>query len=348
MTRNRLLTIVACLILLVAAYTGLWFWEAGQLASRVDGLVAAAPRAGITVEHGAVSRGGYPLQVALHYQKPVLTHAEPALQWTWRSDELVVAISPFHFNQARLQSRGASRITYIRAARPAAGTPKLEGGITWGAASTTADYDGGRLRSIRTVLRDIVTTRSDDGGHPKKTETLILLAGPSLAAPNNAAAPLLKVGLRGEGIRDAAAAPGAGNDPVSLLELAGAVTVPPLMPNWYKALAAWRDGGGTLDLTTMRMHWGPVRVTGSGTLSLDDLMRPIGAFSIRAKGYNWWLNQLVAQGKMNIANADLARGALRGLDEEKGNADGVPLPIRMQSGRVWLGPQAVGDARPVL
>ncbi len=345
MTRNRLPMIVACLIVLVAAYTGLWYWEAGQLASRVDGLIAAGHPVGITVEHGAVSRAGYPLQVALHYHQPVVTHTEPALNWTWRSDELVVAISPFHFNQARLQSEGASRITYTRAALPAAGMPKVDGSITWDAASTTADYDRGRVRSIRTVLRNVVTIRSDDGGRHKETETLILQVAP-LAASGGA--PQLAVGLRGEGIRNAELAPGAGGDTVSLLELAGTMTTPTPMPNWRNALIKWRDDGGTLDLTTMRMAWGPVRLTGSGTLSLDELMRPIGAFSIRVKGYNWLLNQLTAAGKMNPATADLARSALQGLDEEKGNADGVPLPIRMQAGHVWMGPQAIGDARPVL
>jgi hypothetical protein len=345
MTRNRLLTIVACLIVLVAAYTGLWFWEAGQLASRVDGLIAAGPRAGITVEHGAVSRGGYPLQVALHYRQPVVTHTEPALKWTWRSDELVVAISPFHFNQARLQSRGASRIAYTRAALPAAGMPKVEGSIAWDAASTTTEYESGRVRSTRSVLRNVVTARSDDGGRHVQWGSLVLSAAP---APAGNGPPQLAVGLWGQGIRNTTLAPGGGGEPVSLLELAGTVTLPPVMPNWRNALVKWRDDGGTLDLTTMRLAWGPVRVSGSGTLSLDELMRPIGAFSIRAKGYNWWINQLMAAGKINSTNADLARAALHGLDEEKGNADGVPLPIRVQAGHVWLGPQEVGDVRPVL
>jgi hypothetical protein len=346
MTRNRLPVIVACLIVLVAAYTGFWYWAAGQLSSRVDGLIAAAPRVGITVEHGAVSRAGYPLQVALHYHQPVVTHAEPALDWTWRSDELVVAVSPFHLNQARLQSKGASRITYTRAALPAAGMPKVDGSITWDAASTTTDYDRGRVSSIRSVLRNVVTTRSDDGGRHVQYQSLILQAGPWPAAGGGA--PQLAVGLRGEGMRNTEPAPGAGDNTVSLLELAGTVTTPTPMPNWRNALIKWRDDGGTLDLTTMRMAWGPVRLTGSGTLSLDELMRPIGAFSIRVKGYNWLLNQLTAAGKISATNADMARAALRGLDEEKGNADGVPLPIRMQSGHVWMGPQAIGDARPVL
>jgi hypothetical protein len=345
MTRNRLLTIVAGVIVLLAAYTGFWFWEAGQLAARVNSLIAAAPRAGITVEHGVVSRGGYPLQVALHYRQPVVAHAEPALRWSWRSDELVVAISPFHFNQARLQSKGASRIAYTRAALPAAGMPKVDGTVTWDAASTTAEYDNGRIQAIRTMLRNVVTTRSDDGGHHRTTEMLILRASPA-AESGGGGAPQLAVGLRSEGIRDTA--PAAGADPVSLVELAGTVTTPKLMPNWRNALADWRDGGGTLDLTTMRMIWGPVRFSGSGTLSLDELMRPIGAFSIRAKGYNWWINQLVAAGKMNRMDADMARAAMHGLEEEKGNADGEPLPIRMQSGHVWLGPRAIGVARPVL
>lgn len=346
MMRSRLLAIVLLLVLiLVGGYTAWWFHLADRLASRVDGWIADGKPAGITVQPGAVSRAGFPFQVALRFDKPVIAHEDPAVRWTWRSDALTVAVSPFRPGRVTLASVGTSEVALSRAPLPAAGMAAVNGAIAWQAAQTVLDCDDGHVRALRSVLRDVTLRDNDDKGRHVGFGTLILERGD---APARAGRAEVSVALRGENIRNFGMAPGAGDEPVTLFAMAGTMTKPAPKPDWRAALGQWRDGGGTLDLASVRMVWGPVRVSGSGTLSLDEAMRPIGAFAIRINGYNWMLDQMVAQHLINTSTAELARAALQGLMEEKGNADGVPLPLRMQAGKSWLGPQAIGTVKPVL
>jgi hypothetical protein len=73
----------------------------------------------------------------------------------------------------------------------------------------------------------------------------------------------------------------------------------------------------------------------------------MGAFSLRIAGYNWLIDQFVSSGKLNPSYGDLARSALAALAQEKGNQDGVPVAIRIQSGRVFLGPVRVAKVEPL-
>ena len=45
-----------------------------------------------------------------------------------------------------------------------------------------------------------------------------------------------------------------------------------------QALAQWRDGGGTIDLQSVRVRWGSLLLDASGTLALDSSLQPEGAF----------------------------------------------------------------------
>ena len=49
--------------------------------------------------------------------------------------------------------------------------------------------------------------------------------------------------------------------------------------------AAWRDGGGSLEIRHLALVWGPLDLTGSATLALDEQLQPMGAASARVVGY---------------------------------------------------------------
>ena len=51
------------------------------------------------------------------------------------------------------------------------------------------------------------------------------------------------------------------------------------------AITAWRDAGGTLELTGLRIRWGPLGIETSGTIALDGAMRPIAALTADIIGY---------------------------------------------------------------
>lgn len=109
--------------------------------------------------------------------------------------------------------------------------------------------------------------------------------------------------------------------------------VPPRGPVTPRA-AAWRDGGGTLRLPRLALGWGPLGLSGSATLSLDDRLQPVGAATLRMVGQDATLEAMVAAGSVSSRTALAARGVLAILAHapEGGGEPQVDLPVTLQDG----------------
>jgi hypothetical protein len=130
-------------------------------------------------------------------------------------------------------------------------------------------------------------------------------------------------------------------------ELALAITVRGPVPATppRQAAIAWRDAGGTADIDQFTLRSGPLTIIGSGTAALDGELQPEGAFSLAIEDYRALLDALVAAGRLRHSAADVAGLALSLV--AKPGPDGKPeitTPLRMQNGRLFLGPLAIGPA----
>ena len=109
------------------------------------------------------------------------------------------------------------------------------------------------------------------------------------------------------------------------------------------ALAAWRDAGGMIELENLRVKWGALNATGTGTIALDRELQPTGGFSGAIQGYDQILTALVQSGQMRASDAGLARIALTFL--AKAGPDGKPeirTAFTIQNGQMFLGPAKLG------
>lgn len=112
-----------------------------------------------------------------------------------------------------------------------------------------------------------------------------------------------------------------------------------------EALAAWRDAGGAVELDSLRLKWGPIDATASGTIAFDQELQPVGAFSGGLEGYDQILTALVRRGQMRAGDASLARIALNML--AKAGPDGEPqirTAFTIRNGQFFLGPAKLGKA----
>jgi hypothetical protein len=94
----------------------------------------------------------------------------------------------------------------------------------------------------------------------------------------------------------------------------------------------WRDSGGSLEISHMTMGWGPLGLTSSATLALDDQLQPMGSGSGRLVGYAETLDRLAAAGVLTRSAATAAKAVLSLL---AGTADGdtpsaVDVPLTLQ------------------
>ena len=94
----------------------------------------------------------------------------------------------------------------------------------------------------------------------------------------------------------------------------------------------WRDAGGSLEIAHLAMGWGPLGVTGSATLALDDQLQPQGSGSGRIVGYAATLDRLAAGGVLTKSAATAAKAVLS-LMAGTGEADEPPsvdVPLTLQ------------------
>ena len=95
---------------------------------------------------------------------------------------------------------------------------------------------------------------------------------------------------------------------------------------------AWRDGGGSLAISHLAMGWGPLGLTSSATLALDDQLQPMGSGSARIVGYAATLDRLAAAGMLTRSAATAAKAVLS-LMAGTGDGDGpqaVDVPLTLQ------------------
>ncbi len=108
------------------------------------------------------------------------------------------------------------------------------------------------------------------------------------------------------------------------------------------ALAAWRQDGGTIELTDGTLHWGALEANANGTLALDDKLQPIGALTATLENHDAIVDAAVASGNLRARDAGLLKIVL-GL-MAKPDADGkkrLTLPVSLQNDHVYLGPAQI-------
>ncbi len=96
--------------------------------------------------------------------------------------------------------------------------------------------------------------------------------------------------------------------------------------------AAWRDGGGSLEIRHLALLWGPLDLTGSATLALDEQLQPMGAASARVVGYAETLDSLAAHAAISRSAATAAKAVLSLLanNPADGGPPDVEVPLTLQ------------------
>jgi hypothetical protein len=95
---------------------------------------------------------------------------------------------------------------------------------------------------------------------------------------------------------------------------------------------AWRDAGGSLAISHLALGWGPLGLTSSATLALDDQLQPMGSGNGRIVGYAPTLDRLAAAGTLSKSAATAAK-AMLSLMAGPAASDGpsaVDVPLTLQ------------------
>ena len=328
------LAVLALLLVLSGAYTAYWFVVAGQIEEGVAAWAQSARAEKLDVSWQKVRVTGFPLAYRVELETAALRDGAISPSPELRVPSLSGTARPWDFATWRLDApeglaaelAGAGDRAPLQAsAQTATGVISIEAEGGWKLWMNLQDASVEGADRVRISSADawIIVPPKPPQRH---TDAKVALA--ALARQVRLPAAIEPLG-----------------DTID--DLAFGVTVKGAVPNGKlaQAAAAWRDAGGTIELDNLRLKWGGLSATATGTVALDRELQPIGGFSGAIQGYHQILTVLVQNGHMRATDAGLARLALAML--AKAGPDGKPqiaTAFTIQNGQMFLGPAKLGKA----
>lgn len=329
---RALLAGLVLLVVLAAVHTGLWWFATGRLETELAAWQAQRSAAGWTVAAGQPVRAGWPLAAAIQVPDVALTGGDADLPggFAWRAARLELSVALLRPRLLNARAAGAQHLRLAALPDIAFTAERFELSVPLdpGVPARSVDLAAVGLHAtlpagpcdIGTLAAHVDTRPAAVQGENAVTMTASAEAIGMPPLPDGRSWPL---GPR-----------------IASVSLDAALTGPlPGAPDLAIRAAAWRDGGGTLVVRRLALGWGPLGLSGSATMALDEHMQPMGAATARLVGYDATLDALAAAGAMTPRAAMAAKGVLTILARtpEGGGSLRVELPVTLQDRTLTAG-----------
>jgi hypothetical protein len=341
MPLRRLTRVVLGLALLgFGGLAGYWFWAADRIETAIA-LWAEEQRArGYQIAYRGPELGGFPVRLAVGFSEPRVTAPQG---WRWSGGAIAGEAAFWEPRTLRLEL--PRQQTLSAAWRGQRRELALSAAAARGLVHLGRD---GRLEAATVEMEDLALSAA--GGATTRAETLryrLTRRPPTMEGTDDWS---LLLGGETRGIALPAGIRTPFGPRVERLAFDAALfgAIPKGDP--AAALAHWRDAGGLVEVRDLALAWGPLDATASGTTTLDQRLRPQGAFSAKIRGLPETIEALVGQGLIEPGAAFALKLTAMALATRNG-ANGAPvveLPITLQDGLFYLGPVALFRLAPVL
>jgi hypothetical protein len=328
-SRMRRLVLPLFLLLLLAGggYTAYWFVLAHRIEAGLGPWAEAQRAHGTNLAWQSVAMEGFPTAFRLRFTAASAAGAKPVH---------LAATAPLLLAQAQVWD-----LKHWQLSAPQGANLSLPDELV-GFASASAS---GRMSLGKAAGTSLELSAHDVGGNGLAEGLRITGADVALDlpdhAPSNHTEPSLAASIQLSQLTLPAAVSPFGKE-IETLNLAATLkgAVPP--GKLRDALAAWRQDGGTIELTDGTLHWGALEASANGTLALDDKLQPIGALTATVVNHDAIVDAAVASGNLRARDAGLLKIVL-GLMAKPGT-DGrkqLTLPVSLQNDHVYLGPAQI-------
>jgi len=325
MRRNHWIVAVAIPLLIVAGDVVYWRIAVERLRAGYRDWISTSVDQGWEISSGVLSIGGWPWAATVAIPEFTLRHDGAALPGNLQVAAMGVTLSISMFRPASLLISMSGPVHLRAAERPDMVLTSEEGWIS----VSLADEDSRTINVHATGLRvepamaawhataglvnaqakvvgEVKTLRSEPAGY-------LSVSAEAIALP-----PLMQWPL---------------GPNISSLSLDGVLNGPlPETRDVTGWAEAWRDAGGSLAISHLALGWGPLGLTSSATLALDDQLQPMGSGTGRIVGYAPTLDRLAAAGTLTKSAATAAK-AMLSLMAEPGESDepsAVDVPLTLQ------------------
>ena len=321
MGRKTWILAVGLLAILPIADTIVWHVAVGRLESGFDTWAAGTKASSWSVTRGKAVPGGWPWAAILHIKHVTITGGESLIPGggTWYAPGLVLRIPLFRPRSMDIEVLGVQRLRIGTMPEATLTGSRLIAVSSLGTGDESGDVE---------ILADQAKLVSGAGEVSSVDRLRVHVESPSavgLGARNFA------VSSESVALPDPVRWP-LGNT-IARLDFEGTMEgpIPPPQPPGAWA-TAWRDGGGSLQLQNLILNWGPLSMTASATLALDDQLQPMGAGMSHVTGYAATLDALASNGALSRSAATAAKAVLSLLAGTPGDGepDDVDVPLTLQ------------------
>jgi hypothetical protein len=322
---RRSWAILAALVVAgLAAYAGLWFEAARSVRQGLPAWAEARRAEGYALAWRSAEIEGFPLAFRLHLTGATLATAG-SLPATAAAPELMLEAAPWNLHRWRFRAPLGARVEApLSAAGIAAAT--LDGAV--------AEGDDGT--EVTLGAHGLSGSGLGDGLAAGALDARMTLPP---RRPQSERDVLFSLAVKLEDATVPQAPPFARHiDELSVATtMRGQLAAAPL----GRALAQWRDGGGTLDLDEARIAWGGTTIALSGTLALDEAMQPEGALTATITGGDKLVDALVAAGAIEPGLANFAKAVMSAIATPGEDGNTTRVPVTVQDQRVYVGPAPI-------
>lgn len=326
----------------VGAYSAYWLIAAGKIEHGLERWAEERRAEGYEVELGHPVITGFPTRFRVDIPHPLI--GREASGWIWQAERLRAEAPPWRVGAMEFTLSGRHALRLLRGDL----WQDIACAIERGRADLRVDSKG-RLTDLDIEISDYE------------------IDSPEFAAPATGRA--LTLSIR----RDYPETPDHQSETVSLSLRLDRLTLPPDMylglgkeiervaldavvkgpltdAKLSRALADWRDAGGTVEVERLELRWGPVELETNGTLALDPEMRPLGAFAAKITGYGDVVDALVMNKLVPLGDAFLFKIAFHLLAKptEPGGPPTLDLPLTVQDGNLAVGTVRLMEIPPLL
>jgi hypothetical protein len=359
---------IAIPLLLVAGDVAYWRIAAERLRTGYENWVALRAAEGWRISSGALSIGGWPRAATVAVPNLTLRHTGPAIPGDLdvASGGVTLSVSllnpadlrismtgPTHVQVGGLQDlvvtgeedtvtvplrQSGSYSVDLHASslriEPATGAWHATAGLlnahaTFPDGADIHQSQSGQSQSGQSQSGQSQSGQSRSGPSPSDQS-------PSGQSPSGQSQPAATFAVSAEAIALPAAIKWPLGTNISSLSLDGVLNGPlPSTRDVTPWAEAWRDGGGSLAITHLALGWGPLGLTGTATLALDDQLQPMGSGNARIVGYAPTLDRLAAAGMLTKSAATAAKAVLSLMagmsDPDQPSSVDVPLTLQYRT-----------------
>ncbi len=342
------LAVLALAVGMVAA----WFAGAGMVRDGIDDWARNWRDQGNFVSYGDIKIEGFPLIFRGHIADPAIGRVNGRSPWQWRPPAgLTLTVKPWDIRHMVIGLEGLHRIRYTARDAPrqiavnaASGQARLGAGLV-GAGDLDLD-----VRGITAAPEGV--GKAKDGGNTLAIQQLILIAnhGPLSGADHRTPTANVTLGVLGVTLpkpTSKSRALGPRSLPlgrhIDTVNLVATVLGPLALRLGIDDIVKWRDGGGTVDIETLLVHWGPLNFSATGTLALDQNLQPLLAMTATITGFVETIDALATARAIRTRDANTAKMLLSLLAKrpQGGGPAELKVPLTVQDGKLFIGPVAL-------